>query len=299
MMIQADKQSVLPEASRIAVVAGSGALPRDVVRTLVKGGHRPIVIAIEGEADWLGGENVAGFDLWPAPAERLALFLPKLQRAGVTHLVLAGGVSRRPPILKVRLGWDIFRALPKLVTAYAKGDDGLLRAVIAYIESRGIRVLGAHEIAPELLAPEGVMTRISPKASDRMDLQAAYEAARVIGSLDIGQAAIAVGGRAVALEGIEGTAGLLERMQGMRNHGRLAGKTGGALVKCAKPDQEKRADMPTIGPDTIRAAHAAGLAGVGVEAGRSLILDYATTVRLADEHGLFVIGLDPEAKDER
>lgn len=299
MMIQADKQPVLPEASRIAVVAGSGALPRDVVRTLVKGGHRPIVIAIEGEADWLGGENVAEFDLWPAPAERLALFLPKLQRAGVTHLVLAGGVSRRPPILKVRLGWDIFRALPKLVTAYAKGDDGLLRAVIAYIESRGIRVLGAHEIAPELLAPEGVMTRISPKASDRMDLQAAYEAARVIGSLDIGQAAIAVGGRAVALEGIEGTAGLLERMQGMRHHGRLAGKTGGALVKCAKPDQEKRADMPTIGPDTIKAAHAAGLAGVGVEAGRSLILDYATTVRLADEHGLFVIGLDPEAKDER
>lgn len=299
MMTQPENYPVLPRDARVAVVAGSGALPRDVVRTLVKGGHRPLVIAIEGEADWLDGENVADFDLWPAPAERLGLFLPRLKRAGVTHLVLAGGVSRRPPILKVRLGWDVFRALPKLLAAYAKGDDGLLRAVIAHIESKGIRVLGAHEIAPELLAPEGVMTRSGPKASDRKDLAAAYEAARMIGALDIGQAAIAVGGRAVALEGIEGTAGLLERMRGMRNHGRLAGKAGGALVKCVKPDQEKRADMPTIGPDTIRAAHAAGLAGVGVEAGRSLILDYATTIGLADEHGLFVIGLDPEAHDER
>ena len=299
MMKRAETHPVLPEASRIAVVAGSGALPRDVVRTLVKSGHRPIVIAIEGEADWLNGENVAGFDLWPAPAERLALFLPKLQRAGVTHLVLAGGVSRRPPILKVRLGWDVFRALPKLVAAYAEGDDGLLRAVIAHIEAKGIRVLGAHEIAPELLAPEGIMTRTKPKASDRRDLQAAYAAARMIGALDIGQAAIAVGGRAVALEGIEGTAGLLERMRGMRNHGRLAGKSRGALVKCVKPEQEERADMPTIGPETIRAAHDAGLAGVGVEAGRSLILDYAETVKLADELGLFLIGLNPEADDDR
>ncbi|EIM78157.1 hypothetical protein A33O_00160 [Nitratireductor aquibiodomus RA22] len=299
MMTQPENHPVLPRDARVAVVAGSGALPRDVVRTLVKGGHRPLVVAIEGEADWLDGENVADFDLWPAPAERLGLFLPRLKRAGVTHLVLAGGVSRRPPILKVRLGWDVFRALPKLLAAYAKGDDGLLRAVIAHIESKGIRVLGAHEIAPELLAPEGVMTRSGPKASDRKDLAAAYEAARMIGALDIGQAAIAVGGRAVALEGIEGTAGLLERMRGMRNHGRLARKAGGALVKCVKPDQEKRADMPTIGPDTIRAAYAAGLAGVGVEAGRTLILDYATTIGLADEHGLFVIGLDPEAHDER
>ncbi|MFC5583503.1 LpxI family protein [Nitratireductor kimnyeongensis] len=299
MMTQAEKYPALPESARVAVVAGSGALPRDVVRTLVKGGHRPIVIAIEGEADWLDGANVAEFELWPAPAERLALFLPKLQRAGVTHLVLAGGVSRRPPILKVRLGWDVFRALPKLVAAYAKGDDGLLRAVIAHIESKGIRVLGAHEIAPELLAPEGIMTRTKPKASDKKDLEAAYAAARMIGALDIGQAAIAVGGRAVALEGIEGTAGLLDRMRGLRDHGRLAGKSRGAIVKCVKPEQEERADMPTIGPDTIRAAHAAGLAGVGVEAGRSLILDYATTVELADKHGLFVIGLDPEANHER
>ncbi len=295
-MRQPDPKSVLPAGARVAVVAGSGGLPRDVVRTLVKNGHRPLVVAMEGEADWVAGEDQSAFDLWPTPVERLALFLPKLKRAGVTHLVLAGGVSRRPPILKVRLGWDVFRALPKLIAAYAKGDDGLLRAVIAYIESKGIRVLGAHEIAPELLSPEGVMTRTKPGARDRKDLAAAYEAARMIGGLDIGQAAIAVGGRAVALEGIEGTAGLLDRMRDMRNHGRLAGKSGGALVKCVKPDQDERADLPTIGPNTIEAAHAAGLAGVGLEAGRSLIIDYADTIGRADALGLFIVGLEPEGR---
>ena len=118
----------------------------------------------------------------------------------------------------------------------------------------------------------------------------------MIGGLDIGQAAIAVGGRAVALEGIEGTAGLLDRMRDMRNHGRLAGKSGGALVKCVKPDQDERADLPTIGPNTIEAAHAAGLAGVGLEAGRSLIIDYADTIGRADALGLFIVGLEPEGR---
>ncbi|WP_295812797.1 UDP-2,3-diacylglucosamine diphosphatase LpxI [uncultured Nitratireductor sp.] len=295
-MKQPDASTVLTSGARVAVVAGSGGLPRDVVRSLVKNGHRPLVVAMEGEADWLAGEDRQHFDLWSAPVERLALFLPKLKREGVTHLVLAGGVSRRPPIRKIRLGWDVFRALPKLLAAYARGDDGLLRTVIALIEAKGIRVLGAHEIVPELLAPEGAMTRVKPGADDHRNLAAAYEAARMIGALDIGQAAIAVGGRAVALEGIEGTAGLLERMREMRGHGRLAGQTGGVLVKCVKPNQEERADLPTIGPDTIDAAHAAGLSGVGIEAERSLIVDYAETVERADAHGLFVVGLKPERR---
>ncbi|MCR4267304.1 UDP-2,3-diacylglucosamine diphosphatase LpxI [Nitratireductor sp. ZSWI3] len=282
---------VLPQGARVAIIAGSGSLPRDVVDALVRSGHRPVVVAIEGEADWIG-EEPRDFDVWPVPAERLGLVLPRLKKEGITHLVLAGGVSRRPPLLKVRFGLDVFKVLPKLVAAYAKGDDGLLRSVISYIESNGITVLGAHEIAPDLLAPAGVLTRARPTAGDRADLAAAHEAAHAIGALDIGQAAIAVGGRAVALEGIEGTAGLLERMQALRDHGRLAGKKRGVLVKCVKPQQEVRADLPTIGPETVDAAHAAGLAGIGVEAGRSLIIDYAEAVRRADAHGLFIIGLE-------
>jgi UDP-2,3-diacylglucosamine hydrolase len=95
----------------------------------------------------------------------------------------------------------------------------------------------------------------------------------------------------VALEGIEGTDGLLERMKDMRDHGRLGGRKGGVLVKCAKPGQELRADLPAIGPATVEKAHAAGLAGIAVEADHTFILDYARTVARADELGVFVIGI--------
>ena len=115
--------------------------------------------------------------------------------------------------------------------------------------------------------------------------------AKAIGALDIGQAAIAIGGRAIALEGVEGTHGLLERTLELRGHGRLAGKTRGVLVKCAKPGQELRADLPSIGPQTVEAAHAAGLAGIAVEAGRSLILEGPVVLARANALGLFVYGL--------
>jgi UDP-2,3-diacylglucosamine hydrolase len=102
--------------------------------------------------------------------------------------------------------------------------------------------------------------------------------------------AVAVGGRAIALEDIEGTDGLLQRAKALRSHGRLAGKTGGVLVKCVKPGQELRVDLPTIGPQTVTAAHAAGLSGIAVEAECSLVLEAAETVRRADALGLFVLG---------
>ncbi|RVD62782.1 LpxI family protein, partial [Mesorhizobium sp. M4A.F.Ca.ET.029.04.2.1] len=129
------------------------------------------------------------------------------------------------------------------------------------LEKRGIKVVGAHEIVPELLAGKGPLTQAEPSKADWRDIEAARVAAKAIGALDIGQAAIAIGGRAIALEGIEGTNGLLERTRQLRDHGRLAGKTRGVLVKCAKPGQELRADLPTIGPRTVEAAQEAGLAG--------------------------------------
>ena len=138
------------------------------------------------------------------------------------------------------------------------------------------------------------MTRVAPQKDDWSDLTAAKRGALAIGALDIGQAAVSVGGRVVALEGIEGTDGLLERVKDLRGHGRIANRKRGVIVKCAKPDQEVRADLPAIGPMTVDGAHAAGLAGIGVEAGRSLILDFGEVVSRADALGLFVVGLTAE-----
>lgn len=289
------------EKGRIAVIAGGGALPVAVVRTLLARGLDPVVAVVAGEAD---DGDFAAAERFSVSVEDLGPLVARLRAAGVGRVVMAGHILRRPRLFSIRWSLRVLASLPRAVAGLMSGDDALLRAVIGVMESNGIQVVGAHEIVPDLLAPEGVLTRAVPSASDRRDIEAGAAAARVIGRLDIGQAAIAIGGRAIALEGIEGTDGLLARTAQMRlgegqARGRLAGRKGGVLVKCCKPRQDRRADLPAIGPDTVAGARAAGLAGIALDAGASFILDYARTVALADEAGLFIVGLkagsEPEA----
>jgi DUF1009 family protein len=274
---------------RVGIVAGNGRLPLNLAQSLAASGHEPYVFMVEGEAD--GNSAMSSF-----PNERLTIGefadLARILKARkITHVVLAGGITRRPPWKEIPITMALLMALPKVIAALARGDDGLLRILVGAIEKHGIRVVGPHELVPDLLAIPGPMTRASPLAGDRRDLDAALAAARAIGALDIGQGAVSIGGRVVALEGIEGTDGMLERVKALRGHGRLAGRQRGVLVKCAKPGQELRADMPAVGPDTVAAAHAAGLAGIGLEAGRTLVMDFAEMVERADALGLFVVGL--------
>ena len=279
----------LGAADRVGIIAGNGRLPVNVADSLAAAGHRPYVIRIAGETD--PDTSLAEHDGETLAVEQFADVFALLKRQKITHVVLAGGVSRRPVWKAVRPSISLFRILPQALVALTRGDDGLLRILVSLIEGRGVKVVGAHQIVPNLLAVEGPMGAYAPQQGDWADLEAGLEAARAIGALDIGQAAIAIGGRAIALEGIEGTDLLLKRVRELRDNGRIAGRKRGALVKCAKPNQELRADMPTIGPATVDAAHAAGLAGIGVEADRSLVLDYGELVARADRLGLFVVGL--------
>ena len=280
----------LGAADRVALIAGSGRLPVDVAEGLEAAGKPPFVILLEGEAVETGA--FAPYERISLPVEAIGGLVPLLRRNKITHLVMAGGAARRPKVTRIHWNFALLRLVPRVVAALAQGDNGLLSAIVHHLEDNGIKVLGPHEILPHLLARAGPMTRARPQRADRRDLAAAMEAALAIGRLDVGQAAVAIGGRAVALEGIEGTDGLLERVRDLRSHGRLAGRARGVLVKCAKPGQEVRADLPSIGPGTVERAHAAGLAGVGVEAGRALVLDYAQTIERADTLGLFVVGLE-------
>ena len=280
----------LRSGDRIAIVAGSGRLPVDLAQNLAAHGHRPFVVLVRGEAS----PELASCDHEDLTVENFAGLAPLLKRRGITHVVFAGGISRRPKLGALKPSLALLKFLPRALAALAKGDDGMLRALAAAVEALGVKVVGAHQIAPDLLASEGPMTSIAPQKSDWRDLEAAAQAARAIGVLDIGQGAVAIGGRAIALEGVEGTDGMLERVKELRSHGRLAAKKRGVLVKCAKPGQELRMDLPSIGPDTVTMAHAAGLAGIGVEADRSLVLDMANVIGEADRLGLFVIGLPPE-----
>lgn len=282
---------------RIAVIAGGGALPVAVARTLQQRGDAPFVVIVSEETE--DEDTFRDLDRIILSVEQIGLLLPALRKAGVDRLIMAGNVTRRPNLRRIKWTVPVVLALPRLAAGLLRGDDGLLRAVVELLETNGIRVVGPHEIVPDLLAPAGILTRAGPTAQDKRDIAAASEAALAIGRLDIGQAAVAIGGRAVALEDIEGTDGLLRRTADLRSHGRLAGKKRGVLAKRRKPLQEKRVDLPAIGPDTIVAAQAAGLAGVAVDAGNSFILDFDSTVARADELGLFIIGLEPGEEAQR
>ena len=284
----------LAASDRVALVAGGGLLPQQVAASLARSGHTPFVIEIAGEDD--AASRFSAYPHVTLPLERFPDFIALLKKNSATHVVMAGSVARRPSPWKMRWGFRLFRILAKFLAPLARGDNQLLKAVVDHVEENGIKVVGAHEIVPDLLATAGAMTKAVPLASDRRDIDAALLAARTIGALDIGQAAVAIGGRAVALEGIEGTDGLLQRVKALRGHGRIAGKKRGVLIKCAKPGQELRADLPTIGLATVEAAHEAGLAGIGVESGRSFILDHDRTIERADALGLFIIGLEREAE---
>jgi len=279
----------LPPDARVGIIAGGGRLPTDVANGLGEQGHKPFVLMVQGEA--LPESALGKFEHEVLSLENIGSLVGILRRRGITHVVLAGEIRRRPRLGAMRFNLGLLAIVPLVISALARGDDGLLKVVVRGLEARGFTVVGAHQIVPDLTAAEGALTRLAPSTADWKDIEAAHEAAIAIGMLDIGQGAVAVGGRAIALEGIEGTDGLLARVRELRGHGRLAGKKGGVLVKCAKPGQELRVDLPSIGLQTVEGAHAAGLAGIAVEAGRSLVLDSSAVIAKADALGLFVVGL--------
>jgi UDP-2,3-diacylglucosamine hydrolase len=284
---------VLGPGDRVGMIAGSGQLPVDVAEGLKAAGHPPFVVIAAGEQH---DAVLTCYDHVTIELERMAEVLPLLRREGVTHVVMAGGIGRRPRLSKMRPSRPLFALISRLAHGLARGDNALLTTLVGFLEEWGFKVVGAHELVPDLLAAAGVATRAQPTAGDRIDLVAAFAAAKAIGALDIGQAAVAIGGRVVAVEDIEGTDGLLTRLKALRAHPRLASRPRGVLVKCAKPGQELRADLPSIGPQTVTAASEAGLAGIGIEAGHSLVLDQDEVLRLADERGLFIIGLGEDGR---
>ncbi len=281
----------LGAGAKVAVIAGNGQLPIDVTGELQRQGYYPFVVMIEGEAD----DALSTYDNAVLSLENLGRVFALLDGAGISHVILAGGISRRPSVTALRPSIALLHIAFKVAAALARGDDSLLRTLIGIFEEKGFSVIGAHEVVPDLLSQIGPMTRKKPSKAAMRDIEAAREAIRRLGPVDLGQAAIAVKGRVVAIEGPEGTDAVLARVKDLRSAHRLSATGGGVLVKCAKPGQELRVDLPTIGPETVNGAVSAGLAGIALEGGRAFILDYQATVSAAQKAGLFVYGLEPDA----
>jgi DUF1009 family protein len=267
----------------LGIIAGGGGLPAQVAEACRRDGRPYFVLALKGYADaaWLTPEVPHAWLRMGAAGKGFRL----LRQAGCDSLVMAGPV-RRPSLWDLRPEGRAARFFAR-VGLRVLGDDGLLRAVIGELETEGFTVLGVDDIlGPDILAPAGVHGRLGPDARAEADIRRGLEVARGLGALDVGQGCVVQQGMVLAVEAIEGTDAMLRRAGGLRRDG-----PGGVLVKACKPQQDRRADLPTIGPATLEAAHAAGLRGIAVTAGGALIVDRAAVVARADALGLFVVGV--------
>ena len=270
-----------PPRGPLGIIAGSGGLPRRLIDSCRAVGREVFVLALEGEADPAAVEGV------PHAWCRLggaATGLDRLRAHAVGELVLAGGV-RRPSLAALRPDWRAARFFAR-VGYRALGDDGLLSAIVKELVREGCRVVGVDSILGDSLAPLGVLGAHAPDAEDEADIALGLKHAAALGALDIGQAVVVQQGLVLGVEAIEGTDALIDRCGELRREGR-----GGVLVKIAKPGQERRADLPTIGVGTVAAAAAAGLRGIAVECGATLLIDRAAIIAAADRAGLFVTGI--------
>lgn len=261
----------------LAVIAGEGALPGLVLAA----NHGAWMVRIEGvEAQNPGAPEIA------ARFEELGRLFDDLRAAGIETVCMAGAMTR--PALDPMAFDPRMRALaPRLMAAMQGGDDALLRLVIAVFEEEGFAVCGAHEVVPGLTAGPGLLAGPAPDRAARDDAQRAAAILAALGPLDVGQACVVAGGLCLGIETVQGTDFLLEQVAATDPRLRRGAK--GVLVKRPKPGQDLRVDMPAVGPDTLRRAAAAGLAGVSVAAGAVLILDRAATLAAADEAGLFLL----------
>lgn len=277
-------------SGRLGVVAGGGALPLAVAEGC-RTSNRPVfVLRLDGFAD----ADFDGFEQAAAPLGRFGEAIDKLKAAGCTSVCFAGQVAR-PDFARLAFDELGLRVAPDLIAAAAQGDDALLRATAQIFADAGFAIEGVQAVTQSLLLPAGVLGAVSPGDEIRADIVKALSIARAMGALDVGQGAVVARGLVLAVEAQEGTDAMLARVAGLPPalRGAPDGRQG-VLAKAPKPMQDRRLDLPVIGPTTIEGARAAGLAGVVGEAGGVLLIDRERVIALADAHGLFVLGVAPD-----
>lgn len=268
--------------TRTALIAGQGALPAHLAFALAARGEPHLIAELEGFPSGVAGAVPVRFRI-----ERLAPFLDHLAKEGVTRVVFAGAL-RRPAIEPELIDPRSATLVPRLLGAFRQGDDTLLRTVIAIFEEWDFAVVGAADISPDLVPGPGVLAG-APSEADRADAARAAEIVAALGPLDIGQGAVVAQGLCLAVESLPGTDAMLAFVAA--HAGRLRPDPKGArgvFYKAPKPGQDRRIDLPTLGPDTVTGAARAGLAGVVWEAGGAILLDRAGMVAEAERAGLFL-----------
>lgn len=266
---------------RVALVAGQGEFAVRVAQALRGAGAELTVISVERASS----EEFRPF------AERVVEVtiadgtraLETVKKAGIKKLALIGKIVKRriydPGFVPDPLSGQVLNSAGR-----EKGDHRILRAISLLLKANGITVFGVHELIPEWVCPARTISLRQPDAALIEDLRFGLRQARAVGRLDIGQAVAVKGGTVIAVEGIEGTDAMIDRVGAL-------GIRGAVLVKAAKPQQDLRFDMPLIGPETLERAHRSGFAAVAGEKGRTLLAEPVKMASLADRLGIVLTGV--------
>jgi len=270
------------EPEVLGLIAGEGAFPVEVARSAGGRGLRVACVALRGQAD-PRLEDHAWQVTWIHPGE-VAAGLAAFRAAGVRQAVMVGKVTKSllygdPDALRLD------RQATSLMGELAdRRDDTILGRAADFLEAVGIRLLPQHAFTPELLVRAGTLTRAAPTPEQAADVAFGLPVAKAIGELDIGQTVVVKDRAVLAVEAIEGTD------EAIRRGGRIA--PGACVVKVAKPRQDPRFDVPTVGPRTIATLAEARVAVLAVEAGATVVLEREALVRDADAAGIVVMAVD-------
>jgi DUF1009 family protein len=285
--------SAAPTAGQVtplAMICGGGSLPLAVADFVAARGRPVVLFPLHGAAE---GTAVERFPHHWIHIGQVGKFLRLARAAGCRDLVFIGNLVR-PSIWQVHPDLVGLSFLTRTLAAFRGGDNHLLSSMGKMMEQEGFRLLGAHEVAPEILVPEGTLGRVQVSERDRADIALGFDYLRATSPFDVGQAVVVANKHVLAVEAAEGTDQLLARVAELRANGRVRAPSGsGVLVKAPKRGQDLRYDMPSIGPLTVEGVARAGLAGIAVVGGSTIIAEPSTLVAAADRANIFVIGAPP------
>lgn len=276
--------------SRLGILAGKGQLPESIAQSALAQGYEIYILSIEGLAE-------ARLSAYPGKIINLGAIggaLAAFKEANCQFIVFAGYI-KRADFAQIEFDTEGQRVFPRISAAADNGDDAAITAFMEIFQEAGFDVVGAEEIYHDLLCPEGLLTHARPDKAAQLDMQRAFHVAGLIGKEDIGQGCVVSDGLVLAVEAQEGTDAMLVRAGSLEtDYKKQAGKRKGVLVKRAKPGKQRRIDLPVIGVQTVLNVAEAGLSGIGLEAGASLIIDQSATIDLANREGIFLIGVNLE-----
>jgi DUF1009 family protein len=276
------------EEGPLAMICGGGSLPLAVADYAAARGRKVVLFPLRGAAE---GVRVERYRHHWVYVGQIGKFMRLARAEGCRDIVLIGALVR-PSIWQVHPDLKGLSMILSVLAAFRGGDDHLLSGMAKLLERDGFRLVGAHEVAPQILMPEGSLGRVPVNESDRADGELGLTVLRAMGPFDVGQAVVVAGRHVLAIEAVEGTDQMLERIVVLRGNRRLRAAPGtGVLVKAPKPTQDRRFDLPSIGPKTIELVAQAGLAGIVVVAGETVVAEPELTAKAADKAGVFVVGV--------